>query len=410
MLEKLELIWELSHLFSGVDVHLVSRNEAEIRTHLTQTLSRKLGADWSNLPIVTQICALDSTHIYEYTPFPGITLLIYSCTNTDHTLFIGPAATENYTTHNLIAYLQQRHIPQNDIVPLVESLSQLPVCPIHTLYRFSDIALRHLCGVTIPIPVKRMETGYDFAPLPVFVDALSSNDIHHIRQIEDRYKGSAVLTEAVKLGNLSLALQPLRKRGGNDNLTMRNLNPLRNMQNYCIVLNTQLRHALEESGIHPYDLDRLSNEIGLQIERLTSPDAATSFNSYIIEQYCRLVQEHSYQNLSAITHQAVIYIKNNLSSNLTVKDTAKELSVHPDYLSHQFSQEMGMTFIAFLNQERCRQAASYLRHTNLQIKQISAIVGFNTISYFTKQFSHIYGKTPRDFRNEQSFPKQVQSS
>ena len=74
MLEKLELIWELSHLFSGVDVHLVSRNEAEIRTHLTQTLSRKLGADWSNLPIVTQICALDSTHIYEYTPFPGITL------------------------------------------------------------------------------------------------------------------------------------------------------------------------------------------------------------------------------------------------------------------------------------------------------------------------------------------------
>ena len=311
MLEKLDLIWELSHLFLGADVYLVNRNESEIRTHLTQTISRKLGANWSNVSIFTQICALDSTHIYEYTPFPGITMLIYSCADTEHTLFIGPAATENYSSHNLIAYLQQRHIPQNDIALLVESLSQLPVCPIHTLYRFSDIVLRHLCGVNIPIPVKSMETGYDFAPLPVFLDTVSSNDISHIRQIEDRYKGSAVLTEAVKLGNLSLALQTLRMRSGNDNLTMRNLNPLRNMQNYCIVLNTQLRHALEECGIHPYNLDRLSNEIGLQIERLTSQDAALSFNSYIVEQYCRLVQEHSYQNLSAITHQAVIYIKNN---------------------------------------------------------------------------------------------------
>ena len=172
------------------------------------------------------------------------------------------------------------------------------------------------------------------------------------------------------------------------------------MQNQCIILNTQLRHSLEGSNIHPYQLDQLSNEIGLQIERLTSMETAATFNTYIIEQYCRLVQEQTFQNLSTLVHQAAIYIKNNLSSNLTVKETAKELSVHPDYLSHQFCQEMGIPFITFLNRERCRQAAGFLQHTNLQIKQISALVGFNTISYFTKQFTQFYDKTPRDYRNE----------
>ena len=408
MLEKIELIRELSRLFSGVDVHLIPNQNGEICSHLSREVSQKLGVDFGKHPIITQICALDADHIYEYLPFPGITMLIYSSKRTGHILFLGPAATENYNSHNLSAYLQQQRLPHHTTIQLADALSKLPVLPLSTLYRLMDVALRHLFDIGIPIPVKQLESGYDFTPKPLFTDSAETKDMRQIRQIEDRYKGSTILTEAVKLGNLSLALQTMRS--SDQNLSVRNLNPLRNTQNYCIVLNTQLRHALEECGIHPYELDRLSNEIGLQIERLSSPDIALSFHRYIIEQYCRLVQEHSYKDLSTIIHQAVIYIKNNLHANLTVKDTARELSVHPDYLSHQFSQEMGMTFISFLNRERCLQAASYLRHTNLQIKQISAIVGFNTISYFTKQFTQIYGQTPRDFRAERSLRAQGPST
>ena len=275
----------------------------------------------------------------------------------------------------------------------------------YDLYRFMDILLRHICDKHLPVPVKKIEPTYHMNPISLLSDVAQQQDISQIRRIEDRYATSSILTEAVKLGNLSLALQTLQGKDLKYDTMTRNQNPLRNMQNQCIVLNTQLRHSLEGTGIHPYELDHLSNEIGMQIERLNTPDAAVHFSTYIIEQYCRLVQEQSYQNLSPLTHQAVIYIKNNLNGNLTVKDTAKELSVHPDYLSHQFSQEVGMTFIAFLNRERCIQAASFLKHTSLQIKQISAIVGFNTISYFTKQFTLIYGKNPRDFRNERIFRK-----
>lgn len=407
MLEKLAIIREISSLFSGVDMYLMPNTEPEVRAYLRDNVSPRLGADLGDHPAVAQVCALDCDHIYEFAPFPGIAALIYSCHTIGKILFIGPVTTESYTTHNLLAYLQQQNISQKTVERFVDIANRLPLMTTYNLYRFMDILLKHICDLQIPVPVKKIEPSYQVNPLSLLADMNGPKDIRHIRRIEDRYETSSLLTEAVKLGNLSLALQTLQNQGNQFDNLVRNRNPLRNMQNQCIILNTQLRHSLEGGAIHPYQLDHLSNEIGMQIERLSAPEMVIPFSTYIIEQYCRLVQEQSYQNLSALTHQAVIYIKNNLHANLTVKDTAKELSVHPDYLSHQFSREMGMTFIAFLNRERCMQAASFLKHTSLPIKEISAVVGFNTISYFTKQFSHFFGKTPRDFRNERIFRKPV---
>ena len=405
MLEKLEIIRDLSTLFSAADIYIMPCSEPEVRSYLQEYLSPRLGADLSNHPAVPQICALDSEHIYEFAPFPGISALIYVCKKIEKIFFVGPVTTESYTAHNLLAYLQQQNISQKTIDRFLEVASKLPNMTTYHLYHFMDILLRHICELHLPVAVKKMESTYNIPSLSLLSDATQPDNIAQIRKIETRYETSSLLTEAVKLGNLSLALQTLQGWKLSGELATRNQNPLRNMQNQCIILNTQLRHSLEGSGIHPYQLDQLSNEIGLQIERLNTPDMVIPFSVYIIEQYCRLVQEQSYQNLSPLVHQAVTYIKNNLNSNLTVKDTAKELSVHPDYLSHQFSHEMGMTFIAFLNKERCMQAASFLKHTSLPIKQISSIVGFNTISYFTKQFTQVFGKTPRDYRNERIFRK-----
>ena len=405
MLEKVKLIQELSALFSCADVYLMPDSEDELRTYLKENISPRLGADLSNHPAIRQVCTLSSSHIHEFAPFPGIVTLIYPCRNSGKILFIGPVVTEQYSTSSFMAYLQQQSIPHQAMEQMMETTSHLPIVATHQLYRFAEIILRHICDLQIPVPVKKADFAADAAPLSLFRAATPPQDISQIRQVEDRYKTSTLLTEAVKLGNLSLALQTLKRRGDQFEGIIRNSNPLRNMQNQCIILNTQLRHALESTGIHPFALDHLSSEIGLQIEQLSTMNTAIHFSTHIIEQYCRLVQEQSYANLSNLTQQAVIYIKNNLHNNLTVRETAKALSIHPDYLSHQFSKEMGMTFIAFLNQERCRQAASYLKHTSLQIKEISAIVGFNTISYFTKQFTQLFGKSPRDYRNDRIFRK-----
>lgn len=148
---------------------------------------------------------------------------------------------------------------------------------------------------------------------------------------------------------------------------VRSPNPLRNAQNLCIILNTQLRHALEECRIHPYRLDKVSGDIATHIETLKSPEAASKFCVEIIRRYCELSLENRYHHLNRLSQQAVVYIKTHLNDNLTVKDTAAVLLVNANYLSGVFRRELGMTFIDFLNRQRSEQAAALLRHTNMQI-------------------------------------------
>lgn len=228
----------------------------------------------------------------------------------------------------------------------------------------------------------------------------SGEDIAQMRQVEMRYEYSAALTDAIGQGNSSLALHLIGQYNPNVQTEVRNSNPLRNAQNYCIVMNTQLRHTLEKSGIHPYQVDKLSNEVGIEIEQLKSTDQLPEFFSRVIHRYCRLVQEHAYPNLKPLTNLAVTYIKEHLADNLTVKDTAKALTVNANYLSSLFHRDMGMTFIDFVNKERTNQAAALLQHTNLQIQQIASTVGYNNTSYFAKQFVRFQGVSPSHYRRE----------
>ncbi len=221
---------------------------------------------------------------------------------------------------------------------------------------------------------------------------------NNMRRVERRYEFSQALTEAVKAGNFSIALDCIQKMSADSALLVRNANPLRNMQNMCIVLNTQLRVALDGSGLHPYRLDELSGEIALRIEKLKSLIEAEQFFPAIIQKYCDLAQEDKYVHISRLARLTISYIKEHLSENLSVKDVAKVLAVNADYLSNQFHKEVGIPFIRFVNKERCAQAARLLRETDIPIQRISEMVGYNHTSYFAKQFASFYETTPSHFR------------
>lgn len=269
--------------------------------------------------------------------------------------------------------------------------SPLPYAEYSTFRQISKLISQYAFGEVLP-PVISADTAL------IRHSSFTGEDIAQMRQVEQRYEYSAALTNAVQQGNLSLALHMIGQYDPSTKTAVRNTNPLRNAQNYCIVLNTQLRHALEDSGIHPYQVDKLSNEIGIEIEQLKNISQLPEFFNNVIRRYCRLVQEHAYPNLRPLTNLAVTYIKEHLADNLTVKDTAKALTINANYLSTLFHKDMGMTFIDFVNKERTNQAAALLRHTNLQIQQIASAVGYNNTSYFAKQFVRFQGISPSHYR------------
>lgn len=322
---------------------------------------------------------------YELVLPGGVTFLFYAHSATDSVLCLGPVLT--LTSHSQA----DEHIAR--------FCTNLPVIASNTLQRTGDLVVKFLANEK---SIDDVEVNGLVSPkVPVLHSVFTGGeDITQMRQVELRYEYSAALTDAVRQGNLSLALHLVEQYDPGTQTTVRNTNPLRNAQNYCIVLNTQLRHALEESGIHPYQVDKLSNEIGLEIEQLKNISQLPNFFQGVVRRYCRLVQEHAYPNLKPLTNLAVTYIKEHLADNLTVKDTAKALTVNANYLSSLFHKDMGMTFIDFVNRERTNQAAALLRHTNLQIQHIASTVGYNNTSYFTKQFVRFQGISPSSYRRE----------
>lgn len=335
---------------------------------------------------------------YEHSILGIITFLLYADKGANVVYIWGPVLTKPFSRENIVSVLEQQGIFKKTVGSVAQYCAGLSVVSGSKLRQMGELIVSHLADHKKPVDISREQTLSYPDKLYLHQAIPPEENISQMRQVEMRYEHSAALTDAIKQGNLSLALHMIEQYSPGEQTMVRNANPLRNAQNYCIVLNTQLRHALEETGIHPYRVDRLSSEIGLEIEQMKSISQAGAFFQQIIRRYCRLVQEHTYPNLKPLVNLAVTYIKEHLADNLTVKDTAGSLTVNANYLSGLFHKEMGMTFIDFVNKERTRQAAALLKHTNLQIQQVASMVGYNNTSYFAKQFLRFQGLSPSQYR------------
>lgn len=349
---------------------------------------------------VRQILELptDEDTIYEFSTSVGIVFFTY--TPRDEIYLFGPVLTEHYSLETVLQNLSPYEINEHMQHLIVQFISSLPVIPAERLFSIVQTCLRQLFYLERPLKITQASTFFSLENMLRSSLPHLTPEISQMRQIEIRYEHGTALIEAIKQGNVSLAFHLVGEYVPGSDTTVRNKNPLRNAQNYCIIFNTQLRHAMEECGIHPYRVDQLSNEIGMQIEQITEVSKLKDFFAYMIRQYCRMVQKHAYTNLNPLTNLAVEYIKEHLSENLTVKETAQALTVNANYLSAQFHEHMGISFIDFVNQERVHQAAALLGHTHLQIQQISQIVGYNNTSYFSKQFARFMGTSPRQYRHQ----------
>lgn len=221
-----------------------------------------------------------------------------------------------------------------------------------------------------------------------------------MRLLEHRYEISAAFFVAVKQGNYSLAYQYYQLLLNEIITIKRKSDPFQNIQNWCSIMNSLLRHAIQQTGVHPYLLDKTVGRFSMEIESAQSQKQLEELGPQILQTYCRLVQEQLFPGCKPLIREAVAYVQGNLSAPLSVQNVSAALNVNPDYFSHLFRVETGMRFIEFLNQQRCRQAATLLNETTMPVQEIAAASGYNNISYFASQFRRQYNATPRQYRQK----------
>lgn len=96
--------------------------------------------------------------------------------------------------------------------------------------------------------------------------------------------------------------------------------------------------------------------------------------------------------------EIVKYIEQNYPSDLSLQEVAGKFYVSREYISRKFKQEYGINFSDYIGSVRIEKAKLLLQNPNLKLSQISEMVGFHDVKYFSKVFKKQAGLSPKDYR------------
>ena len=100
-----------------------------------------------------------------------------------------------------------------------------------------------------------------------------------------------------------------------------------------------------------------------------------------------------------IAFKARTYIDEHYKEDLSLQDVAGYLGYSDVYFCKMFKQNIGKSFIVYLNELRIEKAKKLLSRPEINIKDISAEAGFRDANYFTRVFKRMVGMTPSEYRN-----------
>jgi len=104
--------------------------------------------------------------------------------------------------------------------------------------------------------------------------------------------------------------------------------------------------------------------------------------------------------------RAKMYIRDNLDRPITLAEVAAYLHVSERHLSRLFTANSRESFNTYLRRMRIQQAAYFLRHTDMAIKDIAERTGFGSVHSFTRAFARETGQPPGRYRSRREFSKE----
>lgn len=219
----------------------------------------------------------------------------------------------------------------------------------------------------------------------------------NMKVLEKRYEFENEMIRAVTLGQIHKEKQFLPGFSAMQ-LEMRSSSPLRSAKNYSIIMNTLLRKAAENGGVHPVYLDRLSSDFARKIEEVSVLSSFPTLMNEMFRSYCRLVRKHAIRKYSPAVQKAILLIDSDLSAPLTLSTLATAQGLSEGYLATVFKRETEKTVSEYVREKRMKHAAHLLTTTRLQIQTIALHCGIMDVQYFSKQFKKHTGKTPKEYR------------
>ena len=98
------------------------------------------------------------------------------------------------------------------------------------------------------------------------------------------------------------------------------------------------------------------------------------------------------------TEEIISFMKKNIAKKLTINEIAQIISYSPSHLYNLFKSHTGYSPLDYFIHLKIQCACNYLNNTDLRIKEIAPLVGYDDQYLFTRIFTKIMGQSPQRYR------------
>ena len=194
-------------------------------------------------------------------------------------LLIGPYVNRRLTPQTLLKFAEELNLSPKQFTQINKYYSDLPfLTDGETLFAITTAFGKTIWGSTENFSVEYIENMLSERVVPATSDSNFQEPEEaflSMQILEKRYASENHLIHMVSQGLIHNAEAAL----SNNNfirLEQRLADPVRNIKNYCIILNTLLRKGAEQGNVHPLHIDNLSSKFAREIEQITSPQGGLS--------------------------------------------------------------------------------------------------------------------------------------
>ena len=139
-----------------------------------------------------------------------------------------------------------------------------------------------------------------------------------------------------------------------------------------------------------------------ECERFDTDDELFSI-AEIVSDYIKLLYERAPREQNKL-HWMVSLLKRHADeryfTDVSLKEIALTYRKNEKYIGRIFKEQIGMSFCEYCNELRMKRAEELLLRSDSKIIDIAFECGFNSVSYFNKQFYKRYGMPPGVYKKE----------
>jgi AraC family transcriptional regulator, arabinose operon regulatory protein len=117
--------------------------------------------------------------------------------------------------------------------------------------------------------------------------------------------------------------------------------------------------------------------------------------------YIDQFKQFSYVRKKNIVDQAVDFMQSNLSNNFSLKEIAERFRFSASHFSYIFKSKTGYAPLEFFTRLKIQRSCQYLDLTDLHIKEIASLLGFDDPYYFSRVFRKVMDVSPKKYRAKQ---------